>query len=280
MPVKEDNSSYNVLNIVGAVLSLLNAGCLVILLLWNINKFRGIEKKLGKINENSERLKNSLQQLQHTSGKKEPSLLQAFDLQISDSKNMRGQSVEGFQQNTTKSSNSKNFESVSPIQRVSSEYGAVNNGSNVSQPFVKKRSRESAGIEEITSDFNEMMKAVADTPGLGSQSIKQKFVKDHRIIAFKCINFERRVNNSEPPQFAECMPTESTLWGVPLNDGTLAVFPSLREYEINAHNYGGLKELFESGYRSGSYRKIEIIEPAVMSPDFSHIKRRGKLNLS
>ena len=147
-------------------------------------------------------------------------------------------------------------------------------------PEPAKSLQDSSKIKDIVTAFNEMMRKPATTT-MSGLNMRQQFMKDYKVIAFKCVNFEERVNRPEDkPRFATCTTSESTLWGVPLQDDTsLAVLPGLRNYESTAHDQGGLKELFESGYTGGSYRKIEVIEPAIVTRDFQIIKR-GKLRLS
>ena len=147
-------------------------------------------------------------------------------------------------------------------------------------PTVGRNPSTMTEVQQLALDFNAMMDSLVTASGLGILSIKDKFKRDHRAIAFKCVNFEERVNRPViPPQFAQCMPSESTLWGVPLSNDRMAVLPSLPAYEMTAHLQGGLKELFESGYRAGIYRNIKVVEPAIVSRDFKVIKM-GVLKLS
>ncbi len=130
-----------------------------------------------------------------------------------------------------------------------------------------------------------MMREVAKAKGLDSKTIRENFAERYRVIAFKCVNSEERVNRPElPPVFELSKPVDSKLWGVPLSDGTLAVFPSpsLRDYESSIHNQGGMKELFNSTpkYMSGNYRRIELIQPAIVTQDLQIIKHKGELRLS
>lgn len=138
----------------------------------------------------------------------------------------------------------------------------------------------SSESQKIALAFNKMMFDLTRAQGLGPRNIRDAFMQNYRVVAFKCSNFEERINRPEvKPQFVTCQPSEGTLWGVPLSDGNLAVLPALREYESTAHSQGGLKELFDSDYRSGSYRKIEVTRPAIMTRDFQIIKKKGELRL-
>lgn len=143
---------------------------------------------------------------------------------------------------------------------------------------MRKSLQWSSDIQKIIAAFNEMMR---ETKGLSVINARQKFISDYKVTTFKCINSEERVNHPEvSPRFASCAPSDSSLWGVALLDGTLVVLPGLREYESIAHNQGGLKEIFDTGgYKNGTYRKIEVIKAALMTRDFQLIEQ-GKLSLS
>ncbi len=166
------------------------------------------------------------------------------------------------------------------IRRAVTPNRTTNDSRGYFSPNVGRISRTMTEEQQLALDFNAMMDSLATASGLGIRSIKDTFMSDHRAIAFKCVNFEERVNHPGiPPQFAQCTPSESTLWGVPLSNDRMAVLPSLPAYEMTAHLQGGLKELFESGYRAGSYRNIKVEEPAIVSRDFKDIKK-GVLKLS
>lgn len=140
-----------------------------------------------------------------------------------------------------------------------------------------------AKLKQIAQSFNDMM-AEVKAAGIGGGLIKNQFMRDNQVTAFKCINYEERLlRPNDPPKFAICKPNESTLWGVPIQDGGasyLAVLPSLAAYEKVAHNQGGLRELFVSDYISGSYRNIKVDRPAIMTHDFRTVVSRGELSLS
>ncbi|MBO6178244.1 MAG: hypothetical protein J6O04_03645 [Selenomonadaceae bacterium] len=132
----------------------------------------------------------------------------------------------------------------------------------------------------IAEKFNDMMAEAAAAPGLMGKSIREKFARDYKVTPYKCVNFAERLNNSDiPPRFEVCGLGDSTLWGIPISGDKMAILPSLPAYEETAHFRGGMKELFESNYKTGSFRKIEVREVAVVSKDFSQIKK-GELYLS
>ena len=148
-------------------------------------------------------------------------------------------------------------------------------------PLNKDIIQSSSEISKITEAFNKMMLDSTRQEGIDLWELRNGFIMAYHVVAFKCVNFQERMNHQSEvkPQFEKCQPSESTLWGIKLSDGTIAVLPGLREYEMTAHLYGGLKELFYSNYQGGSYRKIEVEQPAIMKSDFSLVKE-GKLRLS
>ena len=141
--------------------------------------------------------------------------------------------------------------------------------------------QESPKIINILTAFNKMMNEVSKKNNYDGMDIRREFAEKYKVIAFKCINAEARASHSEnPPVFKECDLFDGTLWGIPLNDGTLAVFPNLSSYESAFHFKGGMKELFNSNYAGGNYRKIDVKQPAVLTRDLKIINQKGKLELS
>ena len=182
------------------------------------------------------------------------------------------------------------FSQKSSVGILPSQNNAINRDTTVLRDDTLgttfKQTLNSQGISkinEIVSAFNEMMSEVTKAKGLDSKTIRESFAEKYRVVTFKCINSEDRVNHPElPPTFESSKLVDSKLWGIPLTSDTLAVLPSpsLRDYESSTHYQGGMKELFKSNYISGNYRKIELIEPAIMTSDFQIIKQKGELRLS
>ena len=140
----------------------------------------------------------------------------------------------------------------------------------------------SSEIQKIIVAFNKMMldSTKLDEGSVDLWRLRNNFIKDYKVIAFKCVNSQERVNRpEEQPRFESCQASESTLWRIQLSDGTFAVLPGLREYESTVHLQGGMKELFKSGYTSGTYRKIEVVRPAIVRQNFN-IAEQGELRLS
>ena len=141
--------------------------------------------------------------------------------------------------------------------------------------------RLSPEIQKITKAFNEMMLESIKLEGsMDLLQLRNDFITNYKVTTFKCVNSQERVNRrEEQPRFEMCPASESTLWRIPLSDGTFAVLPNPRGYESTVHLYGGMKELFKSNYSGGSYRKIEVVRPAIVKRDFS-IDEQGELHLS
>lgn len=141
---------------------------------------------------------------------------------------------------------------------------------------------------DVLAAFQNMTQQIAKVSAYEGKIIRANFAKEYLVHAFKCVNAEQRVNNRElSPVFTETTLTEGTLWGIPLQDGTLAVFPNLREYESSIHYQGGMKELFDSNYSNGVYRQIKVKTPALIAFDHqgkdfdsNAIKQIGELRLN
>ena len=280
-PQPSDNGFFHViLIIVDIVLGLLIILCLVALLRM-YDKLNNIEKRSKK--------NNSFESERSTKmGTTENELLERIiELERRQSKfeSRFEQDFQKFQQsimNIKLSGTNLTKEQPTDSLHQVSKKGASNPGDTFRRNSgIEKVSQESYKIQEIVVAFNEMMRETAKATGFSSNmQIRQKFMEDYRVIAFKCVNFMERVNHpEEKPRFVVCETSESTLWGVPLSGDTLAVLPSLREYESTAHSHGGLKELFKAGYTSGNYRNIEVIKPAIVTRDYKIIEK-GELSLS
>ena len=292
-----DNGFFHViLIIVDIVLGLLVILCLIVFLRMN-DRLKNVEKRLKKNNSSESEASTKLSPTERGLSEKVAKLgkelletkrdfqrqLQEMEYKMQDlislvSKLTEEQTSESLQRNSLRRiSPTNNLSQTQPLNK--GIYGFDDKFKPT--PKIDKIPQESSEIREIVVAFNEMMRETAKAQGFGSSmQIRQKFIKDYRVIAFKCVNFEERVNRPEvQPRFETSDMLENTLWGTPLQDGTLAVLPGLRQYESTAHSQGGLKELFRSSYISGSYRKIEVIKPAIVTRDYKIIEK-GELSLS
>ena len=270
---------HTVLLMIGAVLGIINIIGLIVLGFAS-NRKSGMPnisdavstKDLEKINQEIDKLSKTVEKLKPKMGDTESSIEEQMSYH-----------TERTNPSPAEERNTKSFGHAyadGEIRGTVTPNSTISGSSGYSSHNVGRNHSTMTEVQQLALDFNAMMDSLATASGLGIRSIKDKFMRDHRAIAFKCVNFEERVNRPGiPPQFAQCMPSESTLWGVPLSNDRMAVLPSLPAYEMTAHLQGGLKELFESGYRVGSYRNIKVVEPAIVSRDFKVIKK-GVLKLS
>ena len=167
----------------------------------------------------------------------------------------------------------KSLNGTSDVKRESS---TVTDTDSKQQKFIES----SLPNTKITLAFNEMMSKIAKSTNWEGKEIRKNFAQKYQVVAFKCANTEARGNNPEMLPIFE-LSTEGKLWGIPLSDGNLAVFPSpiLSDYESSLHYRGGMKELFGSNYVSGNYRKINVKKPAVITNDLKNIIKKGELEL-
>lgn len=139
---------------------------------------------------------------------------------------------------------------------------------------------------DIMAAYQEMMAEISRVSTYEGDKVRDLFAEQYQVHAFKCVNAGERVTNRALlPKFAESI--EGTLWGILLQNGTLAVFPNLTEYESSIHLEGGMKELFNSKYNGGNYSQIEVKTPAIVvydsqtkTFDSSAVKQKGELLLS
>ena len=134
-----------------------------------------------------------------------------------------------------------------------------------------------AKCNEFAREYNR----IQSITGISAREAKLDFQRRYDLCGLICINAQERVNHPErPPQFDTCESLmDATLWGFRI--GTYyAVAPNPRQYVGTDHNYGGMKELFVSNFRSGStYSKIDVRRPAILTQNLQ-IMRQGELGLS
>ena len=256
----EDNRHYHIGLIAGIILNLLiTIGCFVIL---NISIK---SKKKETINTNIEDLKTKTSKLE----KNINILYQEVNKLKPVLPNNNYQKIEN-----TKLINRYEESSYKVADKLDPKISVISVTSRIKGVFK---------IEEILSAFSEMMSEVDKATAWESRSIREDFANKYKVIAYKCVNSEERINSPKiPPIFEEGTLLESKLWCVALPDDTLAVFPNpgLQDYENGTHYQSGMKELFDSNYTSGNYRKIEVIKPAIVTRNFRTIKQKGELILS
>ena len=151
----------------------------------------------------------------------------------------------------------------------------------------KNLTKQQPTILSLTRDFKKMMSDILISESWQSQAIAEKFAAQYGVIALKCTNSSMRVNQPDLPPKFEKSTLDNKLWGIPLTNGRLAVFPnpSLSDYEYSIHYQGGMKELFKvlvvpqyTPYEKGRYTKVTLETPAIMLNNFQIIKQ-GELHL-
>lgn len=273
--LKNQTGNFNIVLLIVAALSLLCFISIIIL----FRRLIGLEMARDKeLKELSKLIKNNFENNQNV---EKFSLTNRFRVGLKVELKELSKRINSLETSLNEKQYTKNTFTESPNLSPKTN-GVVSANLNKKTGVVPQKAKivsSFSSINSLESAFNNMIEEAASAPGMGSVDIKQKFVNDRRIIMFKCVNYDERANNSNAPlSFAKCTLAESTLWGVPQTDGTLAVLPNLSSYESNIHFYGGMKELFISGYKSGSYKHIKVNRSAIMTTDFQ-ILRQGELVL-
>lgn len=167
----------------------------------------------------------------------------------------------------------------------SSERGYFNDSTDSNKSFPAKKPT----VYNLMSDFKKMLDDISKTTSIWeNRTIIENFASQHGVVAFKCVNSEMRVNQPTlSPQF-EKSTLDSKFWGIPLANGTMAVFPnpSWNDYEYSIHYQGGMKEMFKVlvvpqyiEYSKGRYQKIRLQTPAIVTSNFQILKQ-GELHLA
>ena len=130
-------------------------------------------------------------------------------------------------------------------------------------------------------EFAEEYNRIQTITGMGAREAKMEFQRKYNLCGFVCINSTERINHPEKePQFQlrESL-MDSAIWGFKIGD-FYVVAPNPRQYVGTDHDYGGMKELFESNFQPGrTYNKIKINNVAIMTHDLQ-IHKQGSLQLS
>ena len=186
------------------------------------------------------------------------------------------------QPNSTNKNNNKTTNSQKNTPSSSKE----NNNVGFKQTLASSQ-RNSTMLSEVSlilQNYQKLKTDIKNSPS-NSRTLRNNFSTAHKIVPFKCVNSGERPNNPNiAPKFEEgsglnCLSSDYTLWGVPLSDGKMAVFPNpTLQYESNVHLYGGMKKLFESNYQIGT-KQITVRRPAIITKDFQNIDM-GKLELT
>ena len=125
--------------------------------------------------------------------------------------------------------------------------------------------RVSAPPADTTASFIRDYNALPKTGALSDKASRTDFAKKYGVVYFTCNNTTQRVNNpSLPPAFCDADSVSSScFWAYPLTEGRYAVVPNQRlSYDETLHNYGGMKESFQSNYTGGAYDHIQVVQPA------------------
>ena len=137
-------------------------------------------------------------------------------------------------------------------------------------------------LNEKCREFAREYNRIQSLTGFEAKAAKQEFQQKYELCGFVCANADERINHPEkPPRFkaSESM-VDASIWGFKF-EAYYLVAPAPRQYVGNDHDYGGMKELFESNFQTGCiYNKIEVNKPAILTQDLQFIRWQGKLNLS
>ena len=136
-------------------------------------------------------------------------------------------------------------------------------------------------LREKCLEFAEEYNYLQTITGLEVKAVKLDFQRKYNLCGFVCVNaHERRVHPEKLPKFQihESLET-ATIWGFKIGN-FYVVAPNPRQYVGTDHDYGGMKELFDSNFQSGcTYNKIRLNNVAIMTHDLQ-IYKQGSLKLS
>ncbi len=150
----------------------------------------------------------------------------------------------------------------SPINRNDS---SVSNKVNASQVEARGQLRCSAAQMKEIADAYEAIDLCRNEPE--KRKARTAFINTYSIQGYKCANFQARIHQPAlEPKFtpAASLWEDANFW-VANRAGYAIVVPRHPiTYEERIHLYGGMKELFESDYSTGSFNKVRLKRVAVV----------------
>lgn len=115
--------------------------------------------------------------------------------------------------------------------------------------------------------------------GMGARNLKERFLQEHQIVGFSCVNYADRMSNPDIPPLFQINENqkEAHYWACSLGGNLYAVVPNSREYEMQKHTTVGYGKVFRSNYAGGVYHSITVIHPAIFQDLV--LQRPGQLQL-
>ena len=115
--------------------------------------------------------------------------------------------------------------------------------------------------------------------GMGARNLKERFLQEHQIVGFSCVNYEDRMSNPDIQPLFQINENqkEAHYWACPLGGNLYAVVPNSREYEMQKHTTVGYGKVFRSNYAGGVYHSITVIQPAIFRELV--LQQQGQLQL-
>ena len=152
----------------------------------------------------------------------------------------------------------------------------------VQAPTISESKTNPGGMDrEKMLEFAQEYNRIQMITGREALTAKKDFQRKYNLNGFVCVNATERINHPEKkPQFqlSESL-VDSAIWGFKIGD-FYVVAPNPRQYVGDDHDYGGMKELFDSNFQPGrTYNKIKINNVAIMTHDLQ-IHKKGNLQLS
>ncbi len=129
------------------------------------------------------------------------------------------------------------------------------------------------GGSRFVKEYNQLPK----TGSLVDKQQRDAFAKHYKLKAFSCINHQERVNTpTKAPVFRENdSVAQGDFWAKLINGVLYEVVPNQRiTYDETLHYYAGMKEAFVSNFKSGTYNRIVVLEPA----QFQNFNGEWRLN--
>ncbi len=136
-------------------------------------------------------------------------------------------------------------------------------GSTIGMKEEQKTSKDDLlrkEYEGIKSEYSSLMDSWC-SGDKGSYRTKRKAFQDkYGVVEFSCINAGKRMTSNEPPVFKTVDITiKGDFWAIAskIAKGIFFVYPSASlTYENQVHSTGGMKEAFDSNYRSGAQQNM------------------------
>lgn len=163
-----------------------------------------------------------------------------------------------FPQNATARATISNYQNQrliganSPVPSYAKN--AVASGKTLSTP--------TSSVSSILSEYNKIF----EYSGNDNKIARENFANKYKVIGISCSNYVERVNSpSVPPTFDTTQSlAKAHIWLIDFKIYCLAFLNPAQGYDEQKHDFAGMKDVFNSNFKSGVYNTFRLISPAVM----------------